>query len=79
MTDTKPYALQLADGIETHEHHPRYFFYKKVAAELRRLHEVNSELLEALKDLCDVTDTNDYNEPAFFKAQAAIAKAEESK
>ena len=34
------------------------------------------ELLEALKELCDVTDTNDYNEAAFFKAEAAIAKAE---
>ena len=43
--------------------------------EILRLEQVNAELLEALKELCNVTDTNDYNEAAFFKAEAAIAKA----
>ena len=50
--------------------------YARVLIERHEFHEVNQELLEALKKLCDVTDTNDYNEAAFFKAEAAIAKAE---
>ena len=50
--------------------------YARVLRERHEFHEVNQELLEALKELYDVTDTNDYNEAAFFKAEAAIAKAE---
>ena len=39
-------ALELADGLEN----SAYWFYRpQAAAELRRLHEVNAELLEALK------------------------------
>jgi len=73
MTDKQPEALWLADALEcTSVIYPR----AQAAAELRRLHEVNVELLEALKELCNVTDINDYNEAAFFKAEAAIAKAE---
>ena len=70
----QPEALRLADALEC-----AAFLHlverDMIAAELRRLHEVNQELLGALKELCDVTDTNDYNEAAFFKAEAAIAKA----
>ena len=47
MTDTKPEALRLAEWLETSPYHHD----KLVAAELRRLHEVNAELLEALKQL----------------------------
>jgi hypothetical protein len=45
MTDTKPEALRLAQWLETSNNpHDR-----RGAVELRRLHEVNAELLEALK------------------------------
>jgi hypothetical protein len=45
MTDTKPEALRLAELLDGDKsaHH------EEAAAELRRLHEVNQELLEALK------------------------------
>ena len=66
----------VADAIEAELAKPEQ---EEAAAELRRLHEVNAELFEALKELCNVTDTNDYNEAAFFKAESAIAKAEGSK
>jgi hypothetical protein len=74
MTD-QPEALRLADELDcaSREDAPVH----TAADELRRLHEVNQELLEALKELCNVTDTNDYNEAAFFKAEAAIAKAKD--
>jgi hypothetical protein len=49
MTDTKqPEALRLAEWLETSPYH----YDKLVADELRRLHEVNAELLEALKEIC---------------------------
>lgn len=69
----QPEALRLAEVFEIERWST--FSELRAAVELRRLHEVNQELLEALKELCDVTDTNDYNEAAFFKAEAAIAKA----
>jgi hypothetical protein len=50
MTDTKqPEALYFAEWLETSPYHHD----KRVAAELRRLHEVNAELLEALKGLVE--------------------------
>jgi hypothetical protein len=49
MTDKQPVALRLADALEQKEYPPR----RAAAAELRRLHEVNAELLEALKILVD--------------------------
>jgi FtsZ-binding cell division protein ZapB len=53
--------------------------FDALMADHKKLQEVNQELLEALKELCNVTDTNDYNEAAFFKAESAIAKAEVTK
>ena len=50
MTDKQPEALRLADYYETD---PSTSRDKKAAAELRRLHAVNAELLEALEDLLD--------------------------
>jgi len=92
MTDTKPKALWLAEKL------PKYFNANlatsrdidQVVAELRRLHEVNAELLAALKEAVNLN----YRSPSCQigiinpckchdcitnRARAAIAKAEESK
>jgi len=82
MTDTKPKALRWAQSLEASP----YLNDKIVAAELRRLHEVNADLLEALKQVMIWIDNWNpeftYN-PAYApkwsadndKARAAIAKA----
>jgi len=48
MTDKQPEALRLADLLENEKHVTDLALFK-AAAELRRLHQVNAELLEALK------------------------------
>ena len=77
----QPEALRLADALEC----GTYLLSVErdiTAAELRRLHEVNVELLEALKMLLD--DITDYqtinnlggaNNHSQVQARAAIAKA----
>lgn len=76
MTDTKqPEALRLADSLDGLSDIRAVL----VVAELRRLHEVNAELLEALKAMCQSTIEDSFNESAFVKANAAIAKAEDTK
>jgi hypothetical protein len=78
MTDTKPEALRLADFFETDS--SSTFAEFRAATELRRLHEVNAELLEALKAMVkDFDGCYAEGEPAMIKARAAIAKAEGSK
>lgn len=47
MTDKQPEALRLADLFEFESDQDS--LYRKAAAELRRLHKQNSELLEALR------------------------------
>jgi len=80
MTDTKqPEALRLAEyfGKFWGKNDDEY----KAAAELRRLHEVNAELLEALKICTDnpwYDGTPQYNR-VIQNCRAAIAKAEGSK
>jgi hypothetical protein len=86
MTDTKPEALRLAVWLETSPYHHDKV---TVATELRRLHEVNAELLEALKAIADSAfcghalqpwnNSLVYREWAQQKALAAIAKAEVTK
>ena len=63
MTDKQPEVLRLADFLMERQSHlgagrfsmrdedelRAWDAYKKAAAELRRLHEVNAELVEALK------------------------------
>jgi hypothetical protein len=44
MTDKQPEALRLADEFEA----TKSYLGTKAAAELRRLHEVNAEMLNAL-------------------------------
>jgi len=88
---TQPEALRLADRLDVAE--ISYTGMCKAAAELRRLHEVNAKLLEALKALTvAVTFADPPKEfngalchearvPVGFvdAARAAIAKAEEVK
>ena len=67
----QPEALRLANYFDYHG-----FFDSdmKAAAELRRLHEVNQELLEALQRIKHHFDTDEY---AWKIATVAIAKAGE--
>ena len=66
-----PEALRLAEGLEKIMQWP---LHGKAADELRRLHALNQELLEALKEVlnCDKTQTSF---GAVMRARAAIAKA----
>lgn len=88
MTDKQPEALRLADILEFKV--PSIECLEKAAAELRRLHEVNAELVGALKALriavCfnEVKDFGNNNMcwdarvPVVFieELDAALAKAE---
>lgn len=47
MTDKQPEALRLAEWLEHHT--LNHVSNRHAAAELRRLHEVNAELVEALR------------------------------
>jgi hypothetical protein len=69
----QPEALRLAAELQACP----TINYKDHAAELRRLHAVNQELLEALK-LCAVLvkGGNRQGDAAIAAARAAIAKAE---
>jgi hypothetical protein len=84
MTE-KALALWLADALEAYWGaylgHDRE---RQAAAELRRLHSVNAELLEALEDaLFHVANQGDIGVDQWLtcerKARAAIAKAEGEK
>ena len=75
--NTQPEALRLADLIRS-----RYGndITDEAAAELRRLHEVNQELLEALKEAADALEIASNDGGVNFyqyakEARAAIAKA----
>jgi hypothetical protein len=75
---TQPEALSLADYLDL-----PHVGQHRSAAELRRLHSVNAELLEALKSLMHEVDESgngyakDFGWPvAVGKARAAVAKAE---
>ncbi len=75
----QPEALMLADTLERMSLSTPWD--KKAAAELRRLHELNAELLKALKLMCDrFLDTEgshgQWEQEATDAAHAAIAKAE---
>jgi len=68
---TQPEALKQAEELEARFGN----IFRQAAAELRRLHEVNQELLAAVKDLINCADTNrDWTE--LKAARAAIAKGE---
>jgi hypothetical protein len=65
MNDKQPKALLLADKLEAKDFPPR----RAAAAELRRLHEVNAELVEAVK--AALSDDQPYIE----RCKAALVKA----
>jgi len=71
MTDKQPEALKLAKILERQI--PSIRCLEEAAAELRRLHEVNAELVEALRVVIrGVPDTWD----GVKQAKAALAKAQ---
>ncbi len=67
MTDKQPEALLIADDMDDIGEH-------QAAAELRRLHEVNTQLVEALKDIIADPETQ-LSKEDWSRAKAAIAKA----
>lgn len=72
----QPKALRLADECDSY-----IADFEDIAAELRRLHEVNQELLEALNRMvCNFNsgDMNDGEYKALQHARATILKAEKS-
>ncbi len=69
---TQPEALRLADELDADSN---IIGYDKHAAELRRLHAVNEELLEALEEYVNADPVDDALNPRKRKARAAIAKA----
>ena len=72
---TQPEALRLADELS--KSHPNRYVLRAAAAELRRSHESNTELLAALKEVYTTCDWHgDDGQEAMIKARAAIAKAE---
>lgn len=72
MTDKQPEALSIADWLESMSGQPYPLELRPAAAELRRLHEVNAELVEALIGVVRVADRATVE---FDAAKAAIAKA----
>jgi hypothetical protein len=71
MTDKQPEALRLADELDkTRDIQARAW---DAAKELRRLHEVNAELVEALKDILSWEENEEMT--WYPKARAALAKA----
>ena len=80
--NTQPEALRLADLLERHDRisDNKWYGNKNAVAELRRLHEVNQELAEALKLVLDLfLNTNEYHAhyETVDKAYDALARAGE--
>ena len=76
---TQPVTLRLADALMLERPNVKAATRQDAAAELRRLHEVNQELIEALEELLRVEATHDDGEiileVARHNARAALAKA----
>ena len=71
MNEPKPLALRLADEMESNGE------CMNAATELRRLHAVNQELLEALEKLARLGNGDHYgNSEGNMIARAAITKGE---
>jgi len=72
---TQPEALRLADALADYTG-CTLAQMDQAAAELRRLHALNGELLEALHALLFTADDSPSYDAAITQARAAIAKAE---
>jgi len=78
MTDKQPEALRIADALDELDlqFYSTELLCDAAAAELRRLHEVNAELVEALwAMLSEFPETEMHDNPAIVKAHDAIYKA----
>ena len=76
MTDKQPEALSIAKRLKNQQQPLSLALREKAAAELRRLHEVNAELVEALRVVIrGVPDTWD----GVKQAKAVLAKAQGEK
>ena len=76
MTDKQPKALWLADELEKYAYY--FEWHSTAAAELRRLHEVNAELMEAAQAMlavCYDMERNDETLAAVKKTMKAVFKA----
>ena len=77
--NTQPEALRLADAMLAEPRKPTWDELDKAAAELRRLHEVNQELLSALRvAVCEIADWGSYASEYFqnkHDLQGAISRA----
>jgi hypothetical protein len=73
----QPKALVLADALDDESTQGRISNYngRKAAVELRRLHEVNRDLLEALESITKSNYIKHHHPKRYAKAVAAIAKA----
>jgi hypothetical protein len=72
---TQPEALRLADELDAAPYSSQCT--NASAAELRRLHEINQELLAALENLARLGNGDHYgNSEGNMIARAAIAKGE---
>ena len=67
----QPEALRLADVLQHLPHHRLGYLQDQAATELRRLHEVNTELIFALKYISAQTHIGHIQDTA----SSAIAKA----
>ena len=73
---TQPEALRLADKMSSYNLCSGYAWHcHKAAAELRRLHEVNQELLEALKDATEGLEIASAGGGVDFYAYAKTSRA----
>ena len=76
MTDKQPEALSIAKRLKNQQQPLSLALREKAAAELRRLHEMNAELVEALRVVIrGVPDTWD----GVKQAKAVLAKAQGEK
>jgi predicted nucleic acid-binding protein len=75
MTDKQPEALRLADALGKEIVRTVHLdvLHQDALNELRRLHEVNTELVEVLKDILSWEENEEMT--WYPKARAALAKA----
>lgn len=74
MVNKQPEALRLADCLETEK--VGAILGDSAAAEMRRLHESNQELLAALQTVLSESHDGPLHDDYRRQARAAIAKAE---